>query len=461
MPDTTNLTTGWLLAICALSVATLLILIIRVRLHAILALILVSAGTALATGIPAAELVPTLVDGMASTLGSVVLLIGFGAILGRIIELSGGARVLADGLLRLFGEKRAPLALSVACLFFGFPIFLDAAFVVMLPIIFSVARRMGGSLLRYALPATGAFMTMHALLPPHPGPVAATEVIGADMGLVVVVALLVGLPCWYLCGHLLGLWLGQRVHAPVPAILGTTDQEESPTLGPPPHIATLILLLLLPVGLIFLNTGLETLAVAGSVDPDAGWVHALRAVGETPAALFITVVVALWLLGWRRRHGGEVLERIIDQALAPVCTIIVLTGAGGMFGTVLSESGIGDAMTTVLDNMGLPLIVAAFLIATVMRVAQGSATVAATTAAGLMAPAVEATGGFSQIELALIIVALAAGSIVLSHVNDSGFWLVRGFLGLDTATTLRTWTVQGTALGTMAFVICLAVYTVV
>ncbi|RNL85714.1 GntP family permease [Halostreptopolyspora alba] len=461
MPDTANLSTGWLLAISVLSIAILLFLIIRVRLHAILALILVSAGTALATGIPVADLVPTLIEGMGSTLGSVVLLIGLGAILGRIIELSGGARVLADGLLRLFGEKRAPLALSVASLFFGFPIFLDAAFVVMLPVIFSVARRMGGSLLIYALPSTGAFLVMHALLPPHPGPVAATELIGADMGLVVLIGLLIGLPTWYLCGHLLGLWLGRRVDAPVPTILGTPEQEDSPTLGPPPHIGTLIFLLLLPVGLIFMNTSLEALAVAGTVEPEAPWVHSLQAVGETPAALFITVLVALWLLGWRRRHSGDALERIIDRALAPVCTIIVLTGAGGMFGTVLSESGIGDAMAQTLDGMGLPLIVAAFLIATVMRVAQGSATVAATTAAGLMAPAITAANGFSGIELALIVVAIAAGSIVLSHVNDSGFWLVRGFLGLDTTTMLRTWTVQSTAVGTMAFVLCLGLYALV
>ncbi|MBE3002022.1 GntP family permease [Nocardiopsis sp. HNM0947] len=456
MPDTASLPVGWLMAIAVLSVATLLFLIIRVRLNPILALILVSAATALATGIPVADLVPTLTEGMGETLGSVVLLIGFGAMLGRMIEVSGGAEVLAGGLLRLFGERRAPLALSVASLLFGFPIFLDAAFVVMLPVIFSVARRMGGSVLIYALPATGAFVVMHALLPPHPGPVAATEIVGADMGLVIVFGLVVGIPAWYLAGYLLGLWLGHRFHLPVPEILGG-GREDGDRLGPQPGLGVLVFLLLLPLLLIFMDTGLSTLAATGTVDSDAGWVQALQAVGQTPAALFITVLMAMWLLGWRRRHSGDTVNRIVDRALAPVCSIIVLTGAGGMFGHVLSLSGIGDAMTESLDRMGIPVLLAAFLVAVVMRVAQGSATVAVTTAAGLVGPVV-AAGDFTGVQLVLIVLAMAAGSIVLSHVNDSGFWLVRGFLEMDTATTLKTWTLQGTAVGLLSFALVCLLY---
>lgn len=462
MPDTADLSVGWLIAIAAIAIAILLFLIIWVRLHAILALIVVSAGTAVATGTAAEDVVATLTDGLGGTLGTVALLIGFGAMLGRLIEVSGGASVLSDGLIRLFGEKRAPLALSVASLLFGFPIFLDAAFVVMVPIIFSVARRLGGSLLLYALPATGAFVMMHALLPPHPGPVAAADAIGAHMGVVVVVALLVGLPTWWFTGYLLGKWMGQRVNIPVPDILGGgSPQDDEDHLGPPPPLPLLILLLVLPVVLIFMETGLETLSTVGVVEGDATWVHILQAIGKTPSALLITVLLALWLLGWRRRHDSKVLERVIDRALAPVCSIILLTGAGGMFGAVLQQSGIGDAVADSLDALGLPLIIAAFLVAASIRVAQGSATVAATTTGGLIAPAVHAVGGFSQFELSLLVLAVAAGSIVLSHVNDSGFWLVRGFLGMDTKTTLKTWTVQGTAVGLMTFAIVTLLFLVV
>ena len=174
--------------------------------------------------------------------------------------------------------------------------------------------------------------------------------------------------------------------------------------------------------------------------------------------VLIIVLTALWLLGWRRGHGGTVLNRLIDRALAPVCSIMLLTGAGGMFGSVLSQSGIGDAMTESLDSMGIPVLAAAFLIAAVMRVAQGSATVAATTAAGLIAPVVMAGGSFSEFQLALIVLAMAAGSIVLSHFNDSGFWLIRGFLEMDTKTALKTWTVQSTAVGTLSFTLVGALY---
>ena len=211
--------------------------------------------------------------------------------------------------------------------------------------------------------------------------------------------------------------------------------------------------LLLPLGLIFLNTGLNTLATVGVVNGDAVWVNILRMIGQTPVALLITVLVAMWKLG-ADRPAGE-LEKIMDRALAPVCAIILVTGAGGMFGGVLRASGIGQALAGSLDQLGMPLIVAAFLISTALRVAQGSATVALTTTAGLLAPTVAATTGLSSFDLCFLVIAIACGATVLSHVNDSGFWLVGRFLDMDAKTTLKTWTVMETLLGTIGFGICL------
>ncbi|PRX97386.1 GntP family permease [Allonocardiopsis opalescens] len=445
-----------LLAIAAGAIVLLLFLIIRLRLHAFVALVLVSLLTAIATLIPPAEIVPTLLDGFGGTLASVALLVGLGAMIGRLLEVTGGAEVLANTLINRFGERRAPLALGIASLLFGFPIFFDAGLVVMLPIIFSVARRFGGSVLTYALPAAGAFAVMHAFVPPHPGPVGAAELLQADIGLVVIVGTLIAIPTWYLGSYLFGLATGRRFVLPVPPVSASagsdTGDGEAEGARRLPSFGTVLFILLLPMLLIFLNTGLNALSVAGVVDGERFWVQALRAVGETPVALLITTLVSLVLLGTGRRSLAQ-LEEILNSALPPVCAIILITGAGGMFGGVLRASGIGAALASSLEATGLPVIVAAFVIATCLRVAQGSATVALTTTAGLIAPTVEATGGLTGFDLALIVIAIACGATVLSHVNDSGFWLVGRFLGMDTATTLKTWTVMETLLGTIGFAI--------
>ncbi|MBC9247057.1 GntP family permease [Paracoccus sp. 11-3] len=438
--------TGPLLLIAAAAVAVLLVLILRFKLHAFVALVLVSLLTALATKIPFADVVPTMLSGFGSTLASVAILVGFGAMIGRLLEVTGGAQVLADRLIQIFGESRAPLALGVASLLFGFPIFFDAGLVVMLPIIFSVARRFGGSVLTYALPAAGAFAVMHAFVPPHPGPVAAGDLLGADMGLLLIVGLIIGLPTWYFGGYLYGLYAGKKFDLPVPAVMGDVKQVAPQDL---PKFGTVLSVLMLPLALIFLNTGLGTLATMGLVDGDALWVNILRMLGQTAVALLITVLYAMWKLGVGRTASE--IEKIMNDSLGPVCAIILVTGAGGMFGGVLRASGIGQALAGSLEQIGLPLIVAAFLVATALRVAQGSATVALTTTAGLIAPTVAATTGLSGLDLCFLVIAIACGSTVLSHVNDSGFWLVGRFLGMDEKTTLKTWTVLETLLGVIGF----------
>ncbi len=440
-----------LLTIAALAVLLLLILIMRFRLHAFVSLVLVSLLTALAAGVPYAKVVPTLMEGFGGTLASVALLVGFGAMIGRMLEVSGGAQVLADRLINKFGADRAPLALGVASLMFGFPIFFDAGLVVMLPIIFSVALRFGGSVLTYALPAAGAFAVMHAFVPPHPGPVAAGDLLGADIGLLLIVGLVLAIPTWFLGGYLYGLWSGKRIYLPVPELLGV--DAAGTEKGPPPAFGRVLTILMMPLVLIFLNTGLGTLATMGLIDGSAVWVTALRLIGQTPIALLITVLASIPLLGQGRSLAD--IERIMDRALAPICAIILVTGAGGMFGGVLRASGIGQALAGSLDALGMPLIVAAFVIATALRVAQGSATVALTTTAGLIAPTVAATTGLSEFDRCFLVIAIASGATVLSHFNDSGFWLVGRFLHMDEKTTLRTWTVMETLLGSIGFTFAL------
>ena len=468
--------TATLLLIAAAAVAALLFLIIKVRLHAFIALVLVSVVTAVAAGIPLAQVPDALMSGFASTLASVALLVGFGVMLGRLLEVTGGAQVLADTLINRFGEQRAPFALGVAALLFGFPIFFDAGLVVFLPIILTVARRFGGSVLYYALPAAGAFAAMHAMVPPHPGPVAAGTVLGGDIGVVLLVGLPVAVLSWYVGVYLVSRWLGARIYVPLPELLlgpvnggrdtepgtasGTaTDAGDGTTPGAggtatatatrtsPPSFAMVLGLLLVPLVLIALNTVLTTLVDTGTIEEGNTLVEALQLVGQTPIALLITLLLAIATLGRRGRTLAETTQ-VLDEALGPICSIILITGAGGMFGGVLRASGIGEALTGSLSDLGMPLLLQAFLIATALRVAQGSATVALTTASGLIA---SQAVGLHDVRIALLVIAIAAGATVLSHVNDSGFWLVSRFFGMDEKTTLKSWTVMETTLGLSAF----------
>ncbi len=448
--------TGTLLLIAAAAVALLLILIMVLKLHAFISLVLVSVITAIAVGFDFAEIPDVLMFGFADTIGSVALLVAFGVMLGRLLEVTGGAQVLADTLIGRFGEKRAPFALGVAALIFGFPIFFDAGLVVFLPIILTVARRFGGSLLYYALPAAGGFAAMHAIVPPHPGPVAAAEQIDADVGLTLLIGIPIAALSWYVGSYLLSRVLGRRIYVPVSdLVFGKVDEDhdgvDDDHLGArPPAFWTVLGLLLIPLVLISFDTVLDTLVVTGALD-EADWVNFLGLLGQTPVALLITVLAAILVLGRPNASMARV-TTILDRALGPICAIILITGAGGMFGGVLELSGIGAALSSSLSDLGFSLIVQAFVIATLLRVAQGSATVALTTTGGLIAGSADAAN-LGDVHLTLLVVAIAAGATVLSHVNDSGFWLVSRFFGMDEKTTLKTWTVMETTLGLSAFAI--------
>jgi GntP family gluconate:H+ symporter len=438
--------TSFLLTVAILSVIALLLLVVFLRVHAFASLVLVSFVTAIVTGIPFDQVVPTMLTGFGGTLASVALLVGLGAMIGKILEVSGGANVLADTLIGRFGRERAPLALGVASLVFGFPIFFDAGLIVMMPVIFSVAARFGGPVLIYTLPAAGAFAAMHALVPPHPGPVAAAELLGADIGRLVLVGLAVALPAWYVGGYLYGVTVGRKFPVELgeglfaPVTVAPEDQ---------PGFATVFALLLLPILLISIDSVISTLASAGVVDTGLTGIALLQMIGKTPIALLITLLTCL--LVFSKTIGMTQLEKLCGESLGPICAVVLVTGAGGMYGGVLRAAGVGDALYVVLADTGLPVIVSAFVIATCLRIAQGSATVALTTTAAIVSPMVAQTSGLSEWDLCLIVIAIAGGATVLSHFNDSGFWLVSRLFNIDAKTTLATWTVMVTLIGAVAF----------
>ncbi len=455
-PMTPVYSSGILLLIAAIAVAVLLFLIIVLKMHAFIALVLVSFGTAIAAGVPVADVPLVAITAFGATLGTVALLVGLGVMIGRLLEVTGGAQVLADTLISRFGEKRAPFALGVASLLFGLPIFFDAGLVVFLPIIFSVAKRFGGSVLMYALPSAGAFAAMHAIVPPHPGPVTAATELGASIGLTVLIGVVVAVVAWLIGVYAVTIhWLG-KVYVPIDDSVLTGGRE--PDEGDPPAFLHVLAILLLPLVLIAGNTILTTLRANGTVPEEGALVDAIIFIGQTPVALLIALLVATYTLAIRR-HSREEIEALLNDSLGPICAIILITGAGGMFGGVLRYSGIGEALSDSLEDIGLPLIVSAFVIATILRVAQGSATVALTTTAGLLSAAV-AEADPSSIQLVALVLAIAAGATVLSHVNDSGFWLVSRFFGMDVKTTLKTWTVMETTLGVTIFALALGVWAI-
>lgn len=439
-----------LLGIGLAMIVFLMILVIVLRVHALVALILTSVITAIITGIEPSNVLDVMMKGFGSTLAAVALLVGLGGMLGKIVESSGGADVLAQRMIDWVGIEKAPLALGGTALLFGFPIFFDAGLIVMMPILLSVSLRLNQSALLTVFPAAGAFAVMHAFVPPHPGPVAAADLLGANIGLLLLIGSFIAFPTWFLGGYIYGLYAGKKFNVPIPQWFKSDNSNSLPTDNAPGFYSVL-LVLLLPFALICLDTLINTLQVAGVFSYDSVVFDSLRLLGKTPIALLLTLLLSFYV--FRRQFNRKQFEKLCNEALGPLCTVILVTGAGGMFGGVLRVAGIGDAFARLLVDNGLPVIVAAFVLSVCLRVAQGSATVALTTTAALIAPVVSQTTGLSVVDICCIVIAIAGGATVLSHFNDSGFWLVSRLLEMDEKTTLKTWTVMETILGSVAFML--------
>ncbi|QWF77175.1 GntP family permease [Amycolatopsis sp. CA-230715] len=445
--------TGGLLTLAAVSIAVLLVLIIRTKMEPFIALIVVSLLTALAAGVPVGTLVGTaqktsdslLEKGFGGILGHIAAIIGLGTLLGAILEKSGGARVLTSALLRAFGERRAPLAMGVAGLIFGIPVFFDIGIFVLAPLVYVAAKQGGRSLLLYCLPLIAGLSVTHAFLPPHPGPVAAAGLLHVDLGWIILMGALCGIPAWFVGGVLFSTWIGKRMHVDIPAEMMVEDETLDGNGQTPPSLGLVAAIIAVPLVLILAGT-------FGSIwlPKNSALAGVANFVGTPAVALTVAVLLATWLLGHRRGMGGKELSELSANALRPVAMILLVVGAGAFFGAVLSATGIGKAVAGSLGDAGLPVILAAYVISCGMRIAQGSATVAIVTTSGIVAPTV-AELGYSQAQLALVVVAISAGSIIASHVNDGGFWIVSRYFGMSVAKTLKTWTVLETILSLSGF----------
>ncbi|MEU6704440.1 GntP family permease [Streptomyces wuyuanensis] len=458
--------TAGLLTVAALGIGLLLFLIIKARLQPFVALLAVSIAVGLAAGLSVTELfgtvqksaaVSVIETGMGGILGHVAIIIGLGTMLGAILEVSGGAEVLSSRLLNLFGEKRAPLAMGLTGLIFGIPVFFDVGIFVLAPIVYAAAKRSGKSILLYAMPLLAGLSMTHAFLPPHPGPVAAAGLLDVSLGWVILMGVVVGIPA-VLAAWVHASWIGKRIFVPVPEDMLEAAEDakaavaaEQAATGRAPREAPVALGTVLTI----IGTPL-VLILAATFSSIALEESTLRSVveffGNPFVALTIALVMAYYLLGIRRGWSRKSLESVSTQSLKPVGNILLVVGAGGVFGAVLKASGVAQALSDTFNDVGLPVIVLAYLISLVLRVAQGSATVAIVTTAGIVLPLLEG-GGHSQAFLALVIMAISAGSIFASHVNDGGFWIVAKYFGISERDTLKSWTVLESVLSVAGFVV--------
>jgi gluconate:H+ symporter, GntP family len=449
--------TGGLLLLAAVGIAVLLLLIIRFKTEPFIALVVAGLLVALGAGLPVSAIVGSaqssskslLETGFGGILGHIALIIGLGTLLGSILEASGGAQVLTSGLLRAFGEKRAPLAMGLSGLIFGIPVFFDIGIFVLAPLVYVAAKRGGKSIVLYALPLLAGLSITHAFLPPHPGPVAIAGLLHIDLGWMILMGLACGLPAWFVGGILYSTWIGKRINLPVPEEMLAAAQKAAEDTGSadrkPVSLGLVGGIIAVPLVLILCGTFGSILLPKDSIA-----LNIFAFLGTPGIALTIAVLLAFWLLGYRRGMSKEQAAQLSAASLRPVAMILLVVGAGGFFGAVLSATGVGTALSGSLRAAGLPVIVLVYVISCGLRLAQGSATVAIVTTGGIIAPLLPDLH-YSQPHLALIAMSIAAGSIIASHVNDGGFWIVSRYFGIPVKETLASWTVLETVLSLVGF----------
>ncbi|WP_215144786.1 gluconate:H+ symporter [Exiguobacterium qingdaonense] len=433
-----------LIMIALAGIFLLLFLVIRTKLHAFVSLLLVSLIVGVAAGMPLGDVIASIQNGMGGTLGFVAVVVGLGAMFGKMLEVSGGAERLAQTLVSKFGEDKAQWALGITGFIVAVPVFFDVGFIILVPIVYGLAKKTGRSLLYYGIPLLAGLAVTHSFIPPTPGPIAVANLIGADLGWVILFGVLAGIPSMILAGPVFGKYIAKKIHVTIPDYMEFKEIDTSKEL---PSFKMILSLILIPLVLILANTLSAVLLDEGNAVRDF-----LTFLGHPFVALTIATLLTFVFLGTRRGYSRDEVQEIATKALEPAGIIILVTGAGGVFKQVLIDSGVGDVLGEMMAGSPLPAIVLAFLIATVVRVAQGSATVSMVTAAGLITPLLEIQN-ITGAALGLIVIAIASGATVLSHVNDSGFWLVNRYFGLDVKDTLKSWTIMETIIGLTGFAV--------
>lgn len=439
-----------------LAVVALIVLIARFKVHPFVALVLVSLAMGAAAGMSPAALVKAFQDGVGSTLGLIAVVVGLGTMLGKLMAESGGASRIAAALLARFGERRVHWAMMIVGFVVGIPVFFQVGFVLLIPLVFTIARRTGTSLVLVGIPLVAGLSVVHGMVPPHPAAMLAVTAYGADLGRTIFYAILVGLPTAALAGPIFARWVAPRIVLPANNPMAAQLEGRAATAATTelPGLGISLFTILAPVLLMLC-------ASAADVSLETG--NALRVLldflGSPIVALLLILFVSFWSLGLARGFTGSQVLAMANDCLAPTAAILLVIGAGGGFNRVLIESGIGKAIADVAMRAQVSPLLLAWVVAALVRVATGSATVAMTTAAGIVAPIAAAAAPHVSPEL--LVLATGAGSLMLSHVNDSGFWLIKEYFNMTVPQTLATWTVTETIIGVIGLLLTLALHALV
>ena len=445
--ETATLDPTRLILAAIIGLAILLVLIIKFKVQAMVAILVGAIAIGLIAGMPFNDIVTAVNDGIGNTLKGIALLVGLGSMFGAILEASGGAQTLAVTMVRRFGDKKAAWALGITGLIIAMPVFFDAGLIILIPLAFSLAKRTKRSSLFYAIPLLAGLAVGHAFIPPTPGPVLVATMLNVELGWVILVGIFCGIFAMIVAGPVWGSICGNKFMVPVPEHVAEQEDIDESKL---PNFWTIVGIIMIPLVLIILDS------ISGVVPALSGVAPIFAFFGEPFVALLIATIAAMLILGVKHGYSMKELEKIMTKSLESTGLILLVTACGGVLRYVLQYSGLGEVIGNAVASASLPIVVVAFVVAALVRICVGSATVAMTMAAGIVA-ALPGIAELSPLYLACVTAAVAGGATVCSHFNDSGFWLVKSLVGMDEKTTLKTWTIMETLVGGTGFIVALII----
>jgi len=435
-----------LVGMTVVAIVLLIVLIAKIRLNPFITILGVSLLLGLAADMPAGKVVLSFENGAGRALGHIAIIIALGTMLGKMLAESGGAEQVANTLIGWFGMRHIHWAMMLIGLIVGLPVFFEVGFVLLIPVAFNVANKTGQPLLVTAMPLIAGLSVAHGLLPPHPATMLAVQAYHADVGRTILYGLIVGVPAAIASGPLYGRFIGARTlleeENPMAAQFLIRDEKHGLS-----GFGVTMLTILLPVILMLVGSWAGLVSATGSALNQV-----LTFLGNTDIALLLATILSFVTLGTARGFSRDEILHFSNESLAPTAVIMLLIGAGGGFGRILIDSGISNAIVSFTNGAHIPLLLLAWLLAAVVRLAVGSSTVAMTTSAGIVAPIIAHTPGASP---ELLVLATGAGSLIFSHVNDAGFWLVKQYLNMSVIQTMKSWSVVETIISVIGLVVTL------